>query len=179
MNKKEKIEALKAMKELLVSNEYQFICNTYPSNKSIEQDLPELYKEIYKEIIRTNNLQDTPDLDISKFTIHYPTKSETKDRIDLIDRVINKIKNNNKSPIKYKVNNIEFTIDNGIAKSKYSDLSIADIKLIHKWVVNFNYNYNPYGSSTVYLSGSNLYFNSTFINELTQLLNLTIKSKDI
>ena len=93
MNKKEKIEALKAMKELLVSNEYQFICNTYPSNKSIEQDLPELYKEIYKEIIRTNNLQDTPDLDISKFTIHYPTETEIKDRIALIDRVIKELEN--------------------------------------------------------------------------------------
>ena len=93
MNKKEKIEALKAMKELLVSNEYQFICNTYPSNKSIEQDLPELYKEIHKEIIRTHNLQDIPDLDISKFTIDYPFETETKDRVALVDRVIKELEN--------------------------------------------------------------------------------------
>jgi len=94
MNKKEKIEALKAMKELLVSNEYQFICNTYPSNKSIKEDLPELYEEIYQEIIRTHNLQNIPNLDISKFTIHYPSATETKNRIALIDRVIKELENN-------------------------------------------------------------------------------------
>ena len=93
MNKKEKIEALKAMKELLVSNEYQFICNTYPSNKSIKEDLPELYKEIYQEIIRTNNLQNIPDLDITKHTINYPLKTRIEDRIALVDRIIKKLEN--------------------------------------------------------------------------------------
>ena len=94
MNKEEKIEALKAMKELLISNEYLFICNTYPTSKSIKEDLPELYREIYKEIVRTNNLQNIPDLDISKFTIDYPIKTEIKDRIALVDRVIKKLENN-------------------------------------------------------------------------------------
>ena len=93
MNKKEKIEALKAMKELLVSEACLFICNTYPSTKSIKQDLPELYKEIYKEIIRTNNLQNIPDLDITKFTIDYPIETETKDRIALVDRIIKELEN--------------------------------------------------------------------------------------
>ena len=93
MNKEKKIEALKAMKELLVSGVYLFICNTYPTSKSIKEDLPELYKEIYQEIIRTNNLRDIPDLDISKFTIHYPSETETKDRIALIDRVIKELEN--------------------------------------------------------------------------------------
>ena len=85
MNKKEKIKALKAMKELLISKARLFICDTYPSNKSIKQDLPELYKEIYQEIIRTHNLQNTPDLDISRLAISYPIETETKDRIALID----------------------------------------------------------------------------------------------
>ena len=93
MNKEEKIEALKAMKELLVSGVYLFICNTYPTNKSIKEDLPELYEEIYQEIIRTHNLQNIPNLDISKFTIDYPIQTETKDRIALIDRVIKELEN--------------------------------------------------------------------------------------
>jgi len=93
MNKEKKIKTLKAMKELLASGRYLYICNTYPSNKSIKEDLPELYKEIYKEIVRTNNLQSIPDLDIGKFTIDYPIKTETKDRIALVDRVINKLEN--------------------------------------------------------------------------------------
>jgi len=179
MTKEAKLSTLYKIKELIPR--YVFICTCY--NKatqfpilSIAQLIPELHEEIIKEIARTRNPENAYSTHIA---IHYPKELEISNRIDLIDRVINKIKNNNKSPIKYKVNNIEFTIYNGIAKSKYSDLSIADITLIHKWVVNFNYNYNPYGSSTVYLSDSNLYFNSTFINELTQLLNLTIKSKDI
>ena len=179
MIKKAKLLTLDKIKELIPK--YVFICTCY--NKATQfpisfmhQLLPELYKEIMKEIARTRNSENTYSTHIA---IHYPKELEISNRIALIERVINKIKNNNKSPIKYKVNNIEFTIHNGIAKSKYSDLSIENLKLIHKWIVNFNYNYNPYGSSTVYLSGSNLYFNSTFINELTQLLNLTIKSKDI
>ena len=93
MNKEKKIKTLKAIKELLVSGRYLYICNTYPTNKSIKEDLPELYEEIYQEIIRTNNLQNIPDLDISKFTIHYPTETETKDRIALIDKVIKELEN--------------------------------------------------------------------------------------
>ena len=93
MNKKEKIEALKAMKKLLVSEACLFICNTYPSTKSIRQDLPELYKEIYKEIIRTNNLQNIPNLDITQFTINYPIKTRIEGRIALIDRIIKKLEN--------------------------------------------------------------------------------------
>ena len=180
MIKEAKLLTLYKIKELIPK--YVFICTCYGRatqfpTSSISQLIPELYEEIMKEIIRTRNSEDTYSIHIA---IYYPKELEISNRIDLIDRVINQIKNNNnQSPIKYKVNNIEFTIDNGIAKSKYSDLSIENLKLIHKWVVNFNSNYNPYGSSTVYLSGSNLYFNSTFINELTQLLNLTIKSKDI
>ena len=180
MIKKAKLLTLDKIKELIPK--YLFICTCY--NKATQfpvsfmhQLLPELYEEIMKEIARTRNPENTYSTHIA---IHYPKELEISNRIDLIDRVINQIKNNNnQSPIKYKVNNIEFTIHNGIAKSKYSDLSIENLKLIHNWIVNFNSNYNPYGSSTVYLSGSNLYFNSTFINELTQLLNLTIKSKDI
>ena len=180
MTKEAKLLTLYRIKELIPK--YIFICTCYSKATrfpilSIAQLIPELHEEIMKEITRTRN-SDTYSIHIA---IYYPKELEISNRIDLIDRVINKINNNNnnKSPIKYKVNNIEFTIYNGIAKSKYSDLSIADLETIHKWVLNFNSNYNPYGSSTVYLSGSNLYFNSTFINELTQLLNLTIKSKDI
>jgi len=180
MIKKAKLSTLYKIKELIPR--YVFICTCYSKatrfpTSSIAQLIPELHEEIIKEIARTRNSEDTYSTHIA---IYYPKELEISNRIDLIDRVINQIKNNNnQSPIKYKVNNIEFTIHNGIAKSKYSDLSIADLETIHKWVLNFNSNYNPYGSSTVYLSGSNLYFNSTFINELTQLLNLTIKSKDI
>ena len=179
MTKEAKLSILYRIKELIPK--YVFICTCYGRatqfpTSSISQLIPELYEEIMKEIARTRNSEDTYSIHIA---IYYPKELEISNRIDLIDRVINKIKNNDKSPIKCKVNNIEFTIHNGIAKSKYSDLSIADLETIHKWVLNFNSNYNPYGSSTVYLSGSNLYFNSTFINELTQLLNLTIKSKDI
>ena len=93
MNKKEKIEALKAIKELLAIQRYLYICNTYPSIELMKQDLPELYEEIYKEIVRTNNLQNIPDLDITKFTISYPIKTRIEDRIALVDRIIKKLEN--------------------------------------------------------------------------------------
>ena len=92
MNKEKKIKTLKAMKELLASERYLYICNTYPSVKLMKQDLPELYEEIQKEIVRTNNLQNIPDLDITKYTINYPIKTRIEGRIALIDRIINKLK---------------------------------------------------------------------------------------
>ena len=93
MNKEEKIKTLKAIKELLAIQRYLYICNTYPSIELMKQDLPELYEEIYQEIIRTHNLQNIPDLDITKFSIDYPMKTRIENRVTLVDRVINKLEN--------------------------------------------------------------------------------------
>ena len=94
MNKEEKIKTLKAIKELLAIQRYLYICNTYPSIELMKQDLPELYKEIQKEIVRTHNFKNTLDLDITKYTIDYPLKTRIEDRVALVNRIIKKLENN-------------------------------------------------------------------------------------
>ena len=93
MNKEKKIKTLKAIKELLAIQRYLYICNTYPSIELMKQDLPELYEEIYKEIVRTHNFKNTLHLDITKFSIDYPIKTRIEDRIALVDRIIKKLEN--------------------------------------------------------------------------------------
>ena len=93
MNKEQKIKTLKAIKELLAIQRYLYICNTYPSIELMKQDLPELYEEIRKEIIRTHNFKNTLHLDISKFSIDYPIKTRIEDRVALVDRVIKELEN--------------------------------------------------------------------------------------
>ena len=93
MTKEAKLLTLYRIKELIPK--YVFICTCYGRatqfpTSSISQLIPELYEEIIKEIARTRNPENAYSTHIA---IHYPKELEISNRIDLIDRVINKIKN--------------------------------------------------------------------------------------
>ena len=106
MTKEEKLIILNEIKRLIPRHIY--ICNCYEiarylpacrlidglTTNSMKSNIPELYKEILNEKARTKHLYSIYDTSFIPTSIFYPESSKINDRLNLIDRIINKIKNN-------------------------------------------------------------------------------------
>ena len=105
MTKEEKLIILNKIKELIPL--FVYICTCYNivrelpafqfidslTTNSMKNNIPELYKEILNEIDRTRDLHGTYSSSFISTSILYSESNRITDRIALIDRIINKIKN--------------------------------------------------------------------------------------
>ena len=106
MTKEEKLIILNKIKELIPL--FIYICTCYNivrdlpafqfikslTTNSMKNNIPELYKEILNEIDRTRGIHGTYSSSFISTSILYSESDRITNRIALIDRIINKIKNN-------------------------------------------------------------------------------------
>ena len=105
MTKEDKLIILNEIKKLIPRHIY--ICNCYEivrylpvcrlidglTANSMKSNIPELHKEILNEIARTKHLYNIYDSSFLNISIFYPESSKISSRLDLVDRIISKIKN--------------------------------------------------------------------------------------
>ena len=99
MKKEEKLNFLNKIKELIPQHTYICVCYhivvqccyqnlNFEYSLTLKEGIPELYKEIKREISRT-----TPKDSYSPYTvINYPKGEKISKRIELINRVISNVK---------------------------------------------------------------------------------------